>query len=59
MVPERKQDVNFAKDRNIHGENAAVEVQLKDRKRCKDLILMLGLNKTVDQMTMANSAVIF
>ena len=30
-------------------------VQLKDRKRGKDLMLMLSLNKTMDQLTMANS----
>ena len=31
-------------------------VQLKDRKRSKDLMLMLGLNETIDQLAMANSA---
>ena len=30
-------------------------VQLKDRKRSKDFILMLGLNETIDQLAMANS----
>ena len=30
-------------------------VQLKDKKRCMDLMLMLGLNETVDQLSMANS----
>ena len=30
-------------------------VQLKDRKRAKDLILMLGLNGTVNHLAMANS----
>ena len=30
-------------------------VQLKDRKTCTDLILMLGLNETMDQLAMANS----
>ena len=30
-------------------------VQLKDRKRAKDLMLRLGLNKTIDQLAMANS----
>ena len=30
-------------------------VQLKDRKRCTDLMFMLGLNETIDKLTMANS----
>ena len=30
-------------------------VQLKDRKRSTDLMLMLGLNKTIDQLAIANS----
>ena len=30
-------------------------VQLKDRKRCTGLMFMLGLNKTMDQLDMANS----
>ena len=30
-------------------------VQLKDRKRSADLMLMLGLNQTIDQLAMANS----
>ena len=29
-------------------------VQLKDRKRSKDFTLMLGLNKTMDHLTMVN-----
>ena len=29
-------------------------VQLKDRKRGNDLMLVLSLNKTVDQLTVAN-----
>ena len=29
--------------------------QLKDRETSKDLMLILGLNKTIDQMAMANS----
>ena len=35
---------------------AMCEVQLKDRKRSTDLMLMIGLNKTIDQLAMANSA---
>ena len=30
-------------------------VQLKDTKRAKDFLFMLGLNKTIDQLAMANS----
>ena len=30
-------------------------VQLKDSKRSTDLMLMLGLNETIDQLAMANS----
>ena len=30
-------------------------VQLKDRKRSKDLMLMLGLNETISQLAMANN----
>ena len=29
-------------------------VQLKDRKRSTDFMLMLGLNETIDQLAMAN-----
>ena len=32
---------------------AMCAVQLMDRKRAKDLMLMLGLNKTIDQLAMA------
>ena len=31
------------------------EVQLKDRRRSTDLMFMLGLKKTMDQLAMANS----
>ena len=30
-------------------------VQLKDRKRSTDLMLMLGLKETIDQLAIANS----
>ena len=30
-------------------------VQLKDRKRSIDLMFMLGLNETIDQLAMANN----
>ena len=32
-----------------------VRAQLKDRKRSTDLMFMLCLSKTIDQLTMANS----
>ena len=31
------------------------EIQLNDKKRPKELMLTLGLNKTIDQPAMANS----
>ena len=31
------------------------KVQLKDRKRPTDLMLMLGLNETIDQLAMTNT----
>ena len=34
---------------------AMCEVQLKDRKRHTDLIFMLDVNETIDQLAMANS----
>ena len=54
MVSERKQDLNFTKDRKIHGE-AMHGVQFKHKKRSTDLMFMLRLNETIDQLTMANS----
>ena len=30
-------------------------VQIKDRKRSKDLILVMDLNETIDQLTITNS----
>ena len=34
-------------------------VQLKDKKRSKDLMLMLGLNETMDQLAMTNSVCLY
>ena len=34
-------------------------VQLKDRKRSTDLMFMLGLKKTIDQLAMANSSLVW
>ena len=52
MVPET--DMNFMKYREIQGgKRAMCGLQLKDRKRSKNL--MLSLNETVDRMAMASS----
>ena len=40
-------------ERSIVG--AMCGVQLKDRKRFMDLMFMLGLNETIDQLAIANS----
>ena len=40
---------DYSKVRAMHA------VQLKDTKRCNDLMLVLGLNETIDQLAMANS----
>ena len=53
MVLERKQDGIFAKDRETHGVRAMREVQLKDIKIAKNL--MMGLNETIDQLAISNS----
>ena len=44
----------FTKDRNTMV-RAMCGVQLKDRKRSTDLMFMLGLNETIDQLAMVNS----
>ena len=41
------------KDRKIHGESNVWSTG--HRKRYMDLIFMLGLNETIDQLAMANS----
>ena len=38
---------------------AVCGVQLKDRKRSMDLMLMLGLNETINQLAMANSGCLY
>ena len=45
---------SFTKDRKSMV-RAMCGVQLKARKRSTDLMLMLGLNETIDQLAMANS----
>ena len=37
---------------------AMCEVRLIDRKSVEDLMLMLGLNETIDQLIVANSGVV-
>ena len=53
-MPERKIYVNFTKDIKIQV-RAICGVQLKDKKRSINLMFMLGLNETIDQLAMANS----
>ena len=38
---------------------AMCRVQLKDRKIAEDLMLMLGLNETIDQLAMTNSICLY
>ena len=53
MVPERKQNGILRRtERSMV--RAMCGLQLKDRKRSMDLMLMLGLNQTIDQLAMAN-----
>ena len=54
MVPERKRDGNFRKDRKIHGESN-VWSTAQNQKRSMGLMFMLGFNETTDQLAMANS----
>ena len=51
MVPERKQDGNFAKNRENHGEGNVWSTA----QRSMDLMLMLGFNETIDHLATANS----
>ena len=55
MVPETKWDGKFSKkDGKIHGEsNVWSTAQMQ--KRSTDLMFMLGLNETMDQLAIANS----
>ena len=53
-MPERKRCGNFKKERKSTV-RAMCGVQLKDRKRSTDVMLMLGLNETTDQLAIANS----
>ena len=57
MMPERKGYLYFTKDGETERSmvRAMCEVQLKDRKRSKDLMFMLGFNDTLDQLATANS----
>ena len=51
MVPERKLDDNFMKDRKIHFESNVWSTA----QRSQDLTLMFSLNETIYQLAMANS----
>ena len=54
MVPEKNEMVILRRtERSMV--RAMCEVQLKDRKRSTDLMFMLGLNETIDQLAIANS----
>ena len=54
MVSERKRDENCASDRKICDESNLWSATQR-QKRSTDFMLMSGLNKTIDQLTMANS----
>ena len=54
MVPERSK-MGILLRKKICMVRAMCGVQLKVRKRSTDLVLMLGLNETIDQLAMANS----
>ena len=54
MVPERRQDRNLMKDGRSMA-RAMYGVQLKDRKRAKGLMVMVGLNEAIDLLDMSNS----
>ena len=53
-MPEGKRDGNLTKDKKIHGEGNVWNT-VQDRKGSTDLMFMLGLNETIDQLAMANS----
>ena len=53
MVPER--DMRILQKIEISMVRAMCGVQLIDRKRSMDLMLLLGLNVTIDQLAVANS----
>ena len=54
MVPEGKRDGNLPRtERSMV--RAMCGVQLKDRKRSTDLMLLFGLKEAIDQLAMANS----
>ena len=55
MLPVKRRCGSSMKDMEIHGESNVWGVQLKDRKRAKDFMLILVLNKTIHQLTMTNS----
>ena len=54
MVPEKSEMIILRRTERSTV-RAMSGVQLKDRKRSKDLILMLGLNETIGQLAITNS----
>ena len=54
MVPEGKRYGNFMKNRDIHG-GSNVWSTAQRLKRSMDLMLVLGMNGTMDVLAMANS----
>ena len=53
MLCERKCNVDFVKDIEIHGDGNVCSAAKRSEK-AEALILMLGLNEAVDQLTVAN-----
>ena len=53
MVTERQVGILLRTETSMV--RAICRVQLKDRKRAKDFMLIFGENKTIDQLAMANS----
>ena len=53
MVPERDMRILQRIERSMV--RALCGIQLKDRKGLADFMLMLGLNETIDQLSIANS----
>ena len=54
MVPERKQDGKFTKDRKIHGESNVWSTAQR-QKKINGFDIDVGLTVTMDQMAIANS----
>ena len=55
MVPGKKWNGNFTKDRDIHRAMVMCGIHLIEKKISMDLMLMLGFNETMDQFSITNS----